>query len=444
MDEIKRVFRTLLHGVAMVAVFLLLFLVVIDLLVLVWSWWPVSAGAMRFDSYSTFFIIAPRAVGESAVSGAEAMVLGVVLLAIGWVLDSIRRSGRVPGLAGGGTRFMALLSAVSGLVVLGGGAYLAATGHLTTTASVPNVIPAPLPLMAFRFGLLAQWHGMMIGAILMSAAVMFYLDGPAYVRLAGKHVRRGMIPPLRTDNTIVLVFRMYIAILGFSFIYNIILSLFTVQPEVPDFGSMPLWEQLHAFAEASVWEEVLTRVLALGVPLMLYHMWTGRAKASPGRYLVGGGFPIDTAAFAIMTFQALVFALAHVAGWDLWKVLPTLISGYAFGYLFLKRGVWAGVMLHFTFDYLGMTADALAQWGMDLATPLLVAQIFLAFTGVMLTVHYVVIILEEGPGHLRAALAGGPPTESLKPPKALGNPEADEGTEEGPPRGDGQAPRGER
>jgi len=428
----------------MVAVFLLLFLVVIDLLVLVWSWWPVSAGAMRFDSYSTFFIIAPYAVSESAVTGAEAMVLGAVLVAIGWVLESIRRGGRVPGLGGGGTRFMALLAAASGAVALGGGAYLAATGNLTTAASVPNVLPTPLPLMALRFGLLAHWHGMMIGAILMSAAVMFYMDGPAYARLAAKHVRAGLLPPLRTDNTIVLVFRMYIAILGFYLMYNLVLSLFTVEPEVPDFGSMPLWEQLHAFAEASVWEEVLTRVIMLGLPLMIYHMWTGREEGGRWRYLVGGGLSIDTAAFVLVTFQALVFALAHVAGWDLWKVLPTLVSGYAFGYLFLKRGVWAGVMLHFTFDYLGMTPDALAQWGLDVEALFGMAFVFIALTGIFLAVHYVVIILQEGPAKVRAALAGEPPTESLKPPQALGSPEADEGTEEGPPRGDGQAPGGER
>jgi hypothetical protein len=235
---------------------------------------------------------------------------------------------------------------------------------------------------------------------------MILKDGPEYRRVAMRAISAGKVPPLRTDNAWMSVFRMYLAILAFYIVYDFILGLYTVEPETPAFGDMQLWELLHAFAEASVWEEILSRVLMLGFPLWLYHLYSGRNDRPLWRYLVGGGFRIDLAVFVLVFVQALVFALAHVAGWDLWKVLPTTISGMAFGYLFLKRGLYASIMLHFTFDYLGMTMDAFAEWGLNIEVLFTVVFLYLVAVGFVLLVHYVVIIINEGPDHVRTAMFG--------------------------------------
>lgn len=396
--------KKLIHGVVLFTILVLLFIVALDLVVLAWSWWPVSEGAMRFDSASAIFMIAPAPVGETAVSGLQAMVLGGLLLAIGLVLYAIRRSGRFPGLGGGGTTFMAVLTALTGAGLVSLGAYLAATGDLWDPTDVPSILPTPIALMIVRFTLLAQWHSIMMGAIFMSAVALVYLEGPPLVRTFSNCIRKATLPPVRTDNAIITIPRMYLGILGFYVIYFAVLYMFTVEPEVPDFEAMPLWERLHAFAEASVWEEVLSRIFMLGIPLMLYHVWTGRPEGNRWRYVVGGGMSIDSAAFVLIVFQALVFALAHVSGWDLWKVLPTAVSGFAFGYLFLKKGVWAAVILHFTFDYLGMTAPALAQWGVQADEAMNVAYLLFTIVGIVVFVHYLVIVFREGPAELREAL----------------------------------------
>jgi hypothetical protein len=403
-----------LHAVSLFAIFLLMFIVIIDLMVLVWSWWPVSEAALRFDSRSALFIIVPYPVGEAAMSGIEAFVLGALLIVMGGVMYSIKRTGKLPGLGGAGTVFMALLMAISGAGVTLTGVYLATQGHMFDPGTVPNILPTPMALMTIRFSLLAQWHSIMIGAILMSAAALFIIEGPPFVRMARKSIAAGLLPPIRTDNALIMIFRMYMAILGFYIIYYAFLGAFTVEPEVPDFDEMPLWERLHAFAEASVWEEVLSRILMLGIPLMIYHLWTQEGKPS-WRYVVGGGFSIDTTVFVLITFQALVFAMAHVAGWDLWKVLPTMISGMAFGYLFLKRGLWASIILHFTFDYLGMTAPVLAEWGLDVEGAIGLAYIFIGLVGIVLMIHFVVIFIGEGGTRLREALTERPGPVS-KPP----------------------------
>jgi hypothetical protein len=398
----------MVHAVVLFAIFLLASVVVIDLFILLWSWWPVEAGAMRFDSHSVVFLILPAPVGETVMNGVQAIVIGAVLMAIGFVLFMIRRSGRVPGLGGGGTTVMSALAALAGVGMIVGGAYLAATGHLTSSITVTSILPTPVGLLALKFTLMAQWHSIMIGAILMSALAMFYIDGRAYLKMARRSMARFQLPPLRTDNAVISVFRMYMAILAFYIVYFAILNAFTVEPEIPDFDKMPMWKQLHAFAEASVWEEVLSRIFMLGIPLMIYHLWTRPGVTPSWRYVVGGGFRIDTAAFVLITFQALVFAMAHVAGWDLWKVLPTMVSGYAFGYLYLKRGLWASIMLHFTFDYLGMTVDGMAQWGIQAAPFVNIVIGFIALVGLVLLIHYIVIIIKEGPGLVRAALMEDP------------------------------------
>jgi hypothetical protein len=164
-------------------------------------------------------------------------------------------------------------------------------------------------------------------------------------------------------------------------------------------------------AEASVWEEVLSRIFMLGIPLLIYHIYTRQRTGNNWRYIVGGGFSIDSAAFVLIVFQALIFALAHVSGWDFWKVLPTTISGIAFGYLFLKKGLWASIMLHFTFDYLGMTAQVLGEWGVEAEGGMNVLYVFFALVGLVLMVHYAVIVLKEGPGELKEALTERPVTK---------------------------------
>jgi hypothetical protein len=50
-------------------------------------------------------------------------------------------------------------------------------------------------------------------------------------------------------------------------------------------------------------------------------------------------------------FSSLMFGLAHVGLWDFYKVFPTTIMGLFFAYLFMKFGLYAAIILHFTIDF---------------------------------------------------------------------------------------------
>ena len=148
----------------------------------------------------------------------------------------------------------------------------------------------------------------------------------------------------------------FFAVLAMNFIYAFILLLLNVEITTPDFGSEELWQLLLGLANASVWEELITRVLYIGVPLLLidiaYHK-----RRELWRYFLGGRFEIGGTELALIWASAGIFALGHIVYWDTWKVIPTWIAGLAFGYLFLRLGLYACIMLHFLVDYLSVPLD---------------------------------------------------------------------------------------
>jgi hypothetical protein len=203
--------------------------------------------------------------------------------------------------------------------------------------------------------------------------------------------------------------QIFLAIFFFDYVYAIIVALTGTTPNVPAFNELPVWYQFYTFANASVWEEIAARILLCGLPLMVAYILAHgtrpqypEAPAQPVRqgppppppsmtsagmpdippqapgpfpkpltlteylrsrttrglkgYFIGGGFKMGPLEAFFMVGSALMFGLAHVPGWDIWKLLPTFIAGLGFAYLFLRVGIHAAILLHFSFDYLDLTA----------------------------------------------------------------------------------------
>ena len=148
----------------------------------------------------------------------------------------------------------------------------------------------------------------------------------------------------------------FFAVLAFNSIYAIALMLMGVEITTPDFPSKELWQLLNGFASASVWEELITRVLYIGVPLLLIDLAMHKRKGL-WRYFLGGGFDFGGKELALIWASSGIFALGHIVYWDTWKIVPTWMAGIAFGYLFLRLGLYACIMLHFTVDYLTIPLD---------------------------------------------------------------------------------------
>jgi hypothetical protein len=87
----------------------------------------------------------------------------------------------------------------------------------------------------------------------------------------------------------------------------------------------------------------------IGLPLMIIGFLM-KDRTSWKRLL--GRFEMDNAAVLFIIISATIFAYAHLGGWDVFKLIPTFVTGLALGYLFVRFGVHAAIMLHFLVDYM--------------------------------------------------------------------------------------------
>ena len=122
-----------------------------------------------------------------------------------------------------------------------------------------------------------------------------------------------------------------------------------------------LWRLLFLLANASVWEELVVRVLLIGVPLLLIDLLRNKMQDKRYRYVLGGGFTFGVAEVSLVLVSSALFGLGHLDGWGSWKVFPAAVAGVAFGYMFLRHGLASAIMLHFAFDYLSMPTEVFAS-----------------------------------------------------------------------------------
>ncbi|MFQ5552107.1 MAG: type II CAAX prenyl endopeptidase Rce1 family protein [Thermoplasmata archaeon] len=217
-----------------------------------------------------------------------------------------------------------------------------------------------------------------------------------YARRTYRDIR---LPPERVDeklasrSPIVAVGQVFMAILFFDTVYLlIILPLLGVVPEVPQID--PEWYFLYIVVNATVWEELAFRVLLIGLPMVLASMVTrlsdvvsgqrvqgegrGRYLAGPFKYLLGGHVREGSPRSAIIVGAALVFVSAiifgylHVPGSGAWRFVLAFVSGLAMGYLFLRYGIVASILFHFSINSLGVLGGvAVASLGSALFVGLL-------------------------------------------------------------------------
>jgi len=151
-------------------------------------------------------------------------------------------------------------------------------------------------------------------------------------------------------------------------------------------------QMLFSLANASVWEEIIVRVLFIGVPLVFIDLARRRTRKDWWSYLLGGKFKIGIPETALIIFSASMFGVAHyLGGWGEWKIPAAGIAGLAFGYLFLRFGIAASIVLHFTFDYLSMPTEL---FGADLTVALGILLLVWLAAGAIFTGYYIMRIVE--------------------------------------------------
>lgn len=192
--------------------------------------------------------------------------------------------------------------------------------------------------------------------ILASFAVLIMRSKTTFVReLTMKPVKEHS--PLYTVCTLIMVSVLV------SIIIQVVIPALTGQtshsPSVDDDAK---WQILFSAAEAPVWEELISRVLLIGIPLLVVDLVLNavnkKYERKPlKRYILGGGFSFGSKEILFLLISSIMFGYAHLGGWDVYKIIPATVAGLAMGYLFLKYGLYASISFHAINNLIGFSTS---------------------------------------------------------------------------------------
>lgn len=293
---------------------------------------------------------------------------------------------------------------------------------------------SPLPPYLMVMGFDVGGTGMvlfflfLVVSIFASLEVMLLGDGRSFLNLSRKLLDNQHLTESERrefdNNGFVLLGELFMALLFFNICMAIALDLLGREMRTPDFDELETWELMYVLARAVVWEEVVSRVLLIGAPIFTLYLvngidhseerersydpgrpsgtgggpgqeegWNPGGGSGPGgrsgsrrtrwsiglNHLLGGNLRITPFTGGLIIFSSLLFGLAHMEGWDAFKVIPTTMGGFILGYLFLKKGVHVCIMLHFAINYLSVLPEVLRE---DLAL------VVLFFIGLLIIVMF--------------------------------------------------------
>jgi len=170
------------------------------------------------------------------------------------------------------------------------------------------------------------------------------------------------------SNTLITVCTVFAPLLLVSVGLEYLQSLFGVET-----GALPKREPLVDFVlltYAPLSEEFGFRLTLIGVVSSCLLLYYGEARSAlyalwrPSAFLDLKKPELKHLLNFLIIFSSFIFGLAHVlygGGWGFGKVLPTFIAGLYLGWLYVKWGFHAAVLLHFLFNYFSGTFDYFAE-----------------------------------------------------------------------------------
>ena len=213
---------------------------------------------------------------------------------------------------------------------------------------VPFYIAIPFPILLFSLYSLGAyiWYLILTLTIVSGTIAFLYFDIFPYYR---DFVRK---PFAYRHNAFQYMVELFSLSIFMSILIYTLASLMGGNPKVLPVKNIPFYAQMLELLHAAVYEELITRVLFLGIPVFLVYRLSGK-KISP--FKIFGGFRnIGGIEATFIIISAAIFGIAHTSAWGLWKAIPAFIAGLALGFLFAKYGIYASILLHFVNDYIAI------------------------------------------------------------------------------------------
>ncbi|MBX8631785.1 MAG: CPBP family intramembrane metalloprotease [Thermoplasmata archaeon YP2-bin.285] len=162
----------------------------------------------------------------------------------------------------------------------------------------------------------------------------------------------------KAGSTLFLIGGLFMAYIFLSYAIVLIAAAFGQSLPAPDFGAIPNYMLIFELIFAPVWEETVYRMMIIGIPILIYAALTHSGDGRKWwKYLLGGNMKITKPVIVMMLISASIFGVAHWAadsGWGLWKIFPAAVAGLILAYLFVRKGLWASILFHFSVDAAGI------------------------------------------------------------------------------------------
>lgn len=264
-----------------------------------------------------------------------------------------------------GAILLVLVVIFAGLMLLSFplGAYAFYNGNLSTSSSEPFISKIPIFVVGLPIDLPARTTFADLFAVLWVIYLVLFviaINGP-HASLPQILKRSGSQGVRFSDNAIVATIMTFTSV---TLLTSLIERLQTSVGVAS--GSLPESDPLQTFAGialAPLTEEIGFRVSTIG--LIAFTVLLGRADFGyalkalwhPERYL---GIPSRgrnatlPMIYIIAIISGLLFGLAHIlfgAGWQIGKFTTSSIAGIALGLLYIKVGLPAAVLMHWSFNY---------------------------------------------------------------------------------------------
>ncbi len=250
--------------------------------------------------------------------------------------------------------------------------------HAHPLFAIPFYLAIPFPVMVFSLkGLGAYaWYLLIATAVMASSVYITYRGIFPYF---SEFFRR---PFSYKHNPFQDIMELFSISMFFTLIVYYISVLMGIKPSTIGVEKYPVWFQMLQLLHASVYEELIIRVLFLGVPLFLTYRFTG-TKLPPTK-LLGGGYKIGRWETVYLLISSVIFGFAHMSSWGFWKVIPAFVAGLALGYLYLKYGIFASITLHFINDFISIPMTLVPE----LTLPMSIITIYFLVAGAAFLVSY--------------------------------------------------------
>ena len=282
-----------------------------------------------------------------------------------------------------------ILSLIAGLIALVYGAGIVAPDILDDPGGIDEhtlfiVVPVFIDLFTLSGYALFAYYLLIIAAIIASCSWVFFTGYKVFMSELTMKAE-----PLKHSQIFEISGLIFVEMFALFVVVMIAVLLGISETETGVTGTTS--ELLFLLANASVWEELIVRVLMIGLPLLVIDLAVRKGHRKWKNYILGGGFSFGTPEVALLAASAVIFGCAHyIGGWEAWVVPWDALGGITFGYLFLRHGLAAAIVLHFAIDYRAMPAEV---FGFSESILIALMLVWMAL-GAVFTVYYLLRVGE--------------------------------------------------